>query len=207
MVTDSCTLSRIQPFLRNPKFLRGHENCIHEDSDVGRDRSLFIWSKIDGHLILFIFLPALIYEGSSETNYYVFMNHFWSAQILAFPGMVVQALMIACVARWVLPYSWEWTEAWLFGAILSATDPVAVVALLKELGVLPDLRVLIEAESLLNDGSAIVLFQLCFKILLEPGPYGTAPVLHSSIPWCSQSSETSVLSCSLGLLPCTVPGG
>ncbi len=99
-------------------------------------------------------------------------------QILAFPGMIFQAFLIACVGRFVLPYGWEWTESWLFGAILSATDPVAVVALLKELGVLPDLRVLIEAESLLNDGSAIVLFQLCFKILLEPAPYA---LLHSFV--------------------------
>ncbi len=92
-------------------------------------------------------------------------------QILAFPGVVLQAFLIAAVAVYVLPYDWEWTESWLFGAILSATDPVAVVALLKELGVLPDLRVLIEAESLLNDGSAIVLFQLCLRILLFPAPY------------------------------------
>lgn len=138
-------------------------------SDEAFTRSLFIWSKIDPHMLLFIFLPALIYEGSSATNYYAFTNHFWSAVVLAMPGLLVQSFLIGSVAVYVLPYGWGWTEAVLFGAILSATDPVAVVALLKELGVLPDLRVLIEAESLLNDGTAIVLFQLCTKILLEPG--------------------------------------
>lgn len=46
----------------------------------------------------------------------------------------------------------------LYGAIISATDPVAVVALLKELGVSKDISTLIEGESLLNDGTALVLF-------------------------------------------------
>lgn len=46
----------------------------------------------------------------------------------------------------------------LFGAIISATDPVAVVALLKELGVTVRISTLIEGESLLNDGTALVLF-------------------------------------------------
>mmetsp|Transcript_54586 Transcript_54586/g.127608 ORF Transcript_54586/g.127608 Transcript_54586/m.127608 type:complete len:1367 (-) Transcript_54586:382-4482(-) len=145
------------------------QSSAHDESDEAFTRSLHIWSGIDAHLLLFIFLPALIYEGSSETNYYVFTQHFFSAIILAFPGMLFQAFLIACLGRYMLPYGWAWTESVLFGAILSATDPVAVVALLKELGVLPDLRVLIEAESLLNDGTAIVLFQLCITILTEPG--------------------------------------
>ena len=51
----------------------------------------------------------------------------------------------------------------MFGAIVSATDPVAVVALLKELGVSKEISTLIEGESLLNDGTAMVMF----LILLE----------------------------------------
>lgn len=46
-------------------------------------RSLAIWSRIDPHLLLFIFLPALIYEGASDTNFYAFSNHFWSALVRA----------------------------------------------------------------------------------------------------------------------------
>jgi sodium/hydrogen exchanger 10/11 len=109
-------------------------------------------------------------------------------QVLAGPGLVVQSGLIAAVAVYILPYGWGWTEGFLFGGILSATDPVAVIAILKvtamrpcglmtsertdwfspqDLGVLPDLRVLIEAESLLNDGTAIVLFQICESILTD----------------------------------------
>ncbi len=97
------------------------------------------------------------------------------SQLLAFPGVIMQAFLIGAVGVHVFPYGWKWSESVLFGAILSATDPVAVVALLKELGVMPDLRVLIEAESFLNDGSAIVLFQLCVKILVDPSTYSPLP--------------------------------
>ncbi|EKX31111.1 hypothetical protein GUITHDRAFT_91269 [Guillardia theta CCMP2712] len=134
--------------------------------------SLTLWANIDPHLILFVFLPALIYECAMGTNFYVFSNHFGSAIILAGPGMLVQTFLIAIVGRYMLPYEWGWAESMLFGGILSATDPVAVIALLKELGVLPDLRVLIEAESLLNDGTAIVVYELCLMILIEPSTIG-----------------------------------
>eukprot|EP00961_Rhodomonas_salina_P036188 486511-Rhodomonas_salina.1 len=104
------------------------------------------------------------------------------------PGLLVQSFLIGAISVYMLPYGWGWVESVLFGAILSATDPVAVVALLKELGVLPDLRVLIEAESLLNDGTAIVLFQLCLKILLEPDTSVASPPPHSLPPSLSASS-------------------
>ena len=82
--------------------------------------------------------------------------------------MLLQVVLIAMIGVYSFPYGWGWTESLLFRGILSATDPVAVIALMKELGLLGDLRVLIEAESLLNDGTAIVVFELCLMVLLEP---------------------------------------
>lgn len=54
--------------------------------------------------------------------------------ILAWPGVVVTFLLIAVCARYIFPYGWSWPECLLFGAMLSATDPVAVVAVLHEVG-------------------------------------------------------------------------
>jgi NhaP-type Na+/H+ or K+/H+ antiporter len=54
----------------------------------------------------------------------------------------------------------------LLGGLLSATDPVAVVALLRELGASKKLSTLIEGESLMNDGTAIVVFQLFLQMVL-----------------------------------------
>lgn len=90
--------------------------------------------------------------------------------ILACPGVLFGTCLTATVGKYILPYSWEWPIAMVFGAILSATDPVAVVALFKSLGVSPRLTMLISGESLLNDGTAIVLFQLFLKISLGATP-------------------------------------
>lgn len=52
--------------------------------------------------------------------------------VLAWPGVVIQFLLIALCAKYAFPYNWSWPECLLFGAMLSATDPVAVVAVLQE---------------------------------------------------------------------------
>ncbi|KAI8536746.1 hypothetical protein RHMOL_Rhmol10G0281000 [Rhododendron molle] len=63
------------------------------------------------------------------------------------------------------PYDWSWKTSLLLGGLLSATDPVAVVALLKELGASKKLCTIIEGESLMNDGMAIVVYQLYYRIV------------------------------------------
>lgn len=60
---------------------------------------------------------------------------------------------------------WSWNLCMVFGSILAATDPVAVVALLKSAGASPKLTILIIGESLLNDGTAMVLFTLFFEMV------------------------------------------
>ena len=62
--------------------------------------------------------------------------------------------------RYLLPYGWDWKLAMAFGSILAATDPVAVVALLKAVGASPKLTMQITGEALMNDGTAILLFML-----------------------------------------------
>merc|ERR1719331_3724673 len=99
-------------------------------------------------------------------NPHLFASSFAQVFILACPGVIIGAMLIACFAMYVLPYGFDWSTCIAFGAILSATDPVAVVALFKTLGVSPRLTMLISGESLLNDGSSIVLFTLFYKISL-----------------------------------------
>ena len=76
---------------------------------------------------------------------------------MAFPAMITASAVTALLIWAAIP-DWSFWICWLIGIILSATDPVAVVALLKELGASKALGTLIEGESLLNDGSAVVLF-------------------------------------------------
>ncbi|GAB4283768.1 MAG: hypothetical protein Kow0068_08710 [Marinilabiliales bacterium] len=125
---------------------------------------------IDPHAILFIFLPILIFEAAFAMDLHTFKKTATNAIILAVPGIIVALVLSAGLAMLLKYfniglYSWEWTVALMFGSVISATDPVAVVALLKELGASKKLGTLIEGESMLNDGTAIVLFMVFFTAI------------------------------------------
>ena len=122
-------------------------------------------SKVDPHLILFIFLPTLIFESAYSLEVHLFKRIFSQIATLAVPGLIISTVATAVLAKFLFPWHWEWELALLFGALISATDPVAVVALLKEVSSRKRLETLIEGESLLNDGTAIVLFTLFFAML------------------------------------------
>jgi len=122
---------------------------------------------IDPHAILFIFLPILIFEAAFGMDLHTFKKTATNSIILAVPGIIVAIILSAALAillkiTGVGLYGWEWSMALMFGSVVSATDPVAVVALLKELGASKKLGTLIEGESLLNDGTAIVIFMVFF---------------------------------------------
>ena len=84
--------------------------------------------------------------------------------LLAGPGVLMGTGVLGTLLYYGLPYDWSYSFSLMTGAILSATDPVAVVALLKELGASKRLGHVIEGESLVNDGTAIVVFVLCRSI-------------------------------------------
>ncbi|CAF3982414.1 unnamed protein product [Rotaria sp. Silwood2] len=85
---------------------------------------------------------------------------------MAGPGVFISTVIIAICAIYIFPYNWSWLLGILFGSILSATDPVAVVALLHDSGASRSLASLIDSESLLNDGSAFVLFLIFHNIII-----------------------------------------
>jgi NhaP-type Na+/H+ or K+/H+ antiporter len=130
-------------------------------------KSIDFAANMDPHMLLFIFLPILIFEASYAMDLHTFKKTSTNAILLAVPGILMALGMTATLAIG-LGYAgiglmdWNWSLALMFGAIVSATDPVAVVALLKELGASKKLGTLIEGESLLNDGTAIVLFMVFF---------------------------------------------
>ena len=97
----------------------------------------------------------------------IFENLVSQIGVLAFPGVVVASLLTGALIQAIFPY-WAFKPCWLLGTILSATDPVAVVALLKELGVKPELSIGIEGESLLNDGTALIFFQILIDLVRVP---------------------------------------
>lgn len=108
--------------------------------------------------ILFLFLPPLIFESALTLNARLLLRNITPVLVLATVGLLIAASIVSVLMVWLTPLSWE--ESLLFGALISATDPVAVIALFKELGVPNQLVVLVEGESLFNDATAIVTFNL-----------------------------------------------
>lgn len=130
-------------------------------------KSIDFAANMDPHMLLFIFLPILIFEASYAMDLHTFKKTSTNAILLAVPGILMALGLTAAIAMGLKAAgiglgTWNWPLALMFGAIVSATDPVAVVALLKDLGASKKLGTLIEGESLLNDGTAIVLFMVFF---------------------------------------------
>lgn len=132
-----------------------HSPLLHELKS-----SFLLASQLDANIIMFIFLPALVFESAFSLEVHLFKRMFSQIALLAIPGMVLCTGITALLSLSVLPWHWSVGTALMFGAIVSATDPVAVVSLLKEMCSRARLQTLIEGESLLNDGTAIVLFTL-----------------------------------------------
>ena len=123
-------------------------------------------AHMNPHLLLHVFLPILIFESAFSMNVHTFKKTLSQTLVLAGPGLMICTILTAVMARYIFTYNWNWFEAITFGAVLSATDPVAVVALLKELGASKRLGITIEGESLLNDGFAIVLFKIFLNFVI-----------------------------------------
>jgi Na+:H+ antiporter len=116
-------------------------------------------------LLFTVFLPGLLFEAA----FHIESTDFWRNRIatisLAVPGVVAAILMTMLmlapvVQRLHLVTGFTWQHALVFGALIAATDPIAVVGLFKTLGAPKRLRLLVEGESLLNDGTSIVFFTL-----------------------------------------------
>lgn len=109
-------------------------------------------------VILFVFLPTLIFESAFQLDARQLRHNLLPVLTLAIPGLLVSTGIIGCVVGVATPLALP--VAFLLGAILSATDPVAVVALFRELGAPRRLTLLVEGESLFNDATAIVLAKI-----------------------------------------------
>jgi len=113
-------------------------------------------------LILALFVPPLLFEAAFHINLRDVRRLLPHIFGLAVPGVIITTFIVGGLIFWTTRLSWP--LALVFGALIAATDPVAVVALFRAIGIPHQLSVLVESESLMNDGTAIVLFNLMLAI-------------------------------------------
>ncbi len=121
--------------------------------------------SVSPQLILGIFIPPLIFEAAFHLPFEDLRRNLAPILTLAVPGVLVTTLLAGGIVHQGagLPLAY----AIVFGSIVAATDPVAVIALLRTLHVPRRLQVLLESESLLNDGTAIVVYNLAVASALS----------------------------------------
>ncbi len=119
---------------------------------------------IDPNLVLYVFIPALLFEGAWNAEIDRLEADWLPIVLLAIPGMVLSLLVVAVVLHFGIGLSW--LLALLVGAIVAPTDPVAVIALFQQLGVPDRLRTLVEGESIFNDGTGGAAYELILAVLL-----------------------------------------
>jgi CPA1 family monovalent cation:H+ antiporter len=108
------------------------------------------------NLIFSAFLPPLIFEAAFQIPWAHLRRELSILIVLATAGVLLAAAITAAGLHWLL--GWEWPPAILLGILIAATDPVSVIALFKDIHVEGRLKLLVEAESLFNDGTVAVLF-------------------------------------------------
>lgn len=113
---------------------------------------------ISSDFILAILVPPLLFEATLQIKWNRLRRDIVPILLLAVVGTLLGTIIVGEIITWVLDI--PLLAALAFGALIAATDPVAVISFFRTLGVSKRLSLLVEGESLLNDGVAIVLFSM-----------------------------------------------
>ncbi|MDG6928089.1 MAG: cation:proton antiporter [Nitrososphaerota archaeon] len=122
-----------------------------------------ITSILSAQVFFGLVLPPIIFKASLDINYQAFRKNIWPIAYMATLGVVLSTILVALVMHFLL--SLPWFYSFLFATIISPTDPVGVIVLLRRYHAPADTATLVEGEALLNDATAITIFSilLAFK--------------------------------------------
>lgn len=144
--------------------------------------------ELSKDLVFYIFLPTLIFESGYNLPYKKILQDTIPIFGLSVFSLFISTVLIGFGFKIILdlfgfhiPYS----ISFLFGAIISATDPVAVLAIFKEYGVPKRIMYLFEGESLFNDGTAVALFLIILGVIQSGSSFGGVEILHGTLTFIS----------------------
>ncbi len=130
-------------------------------------------------LIFEVFLPPIVFEAALNIHWHDLRRNFPVVATLSSAGVMIAASVAAAGMHYVA--GWSWVVAALFGTLIAATDPVSVIATFKRVSIDPRLHLLVESESLLNDGTAAVAFAVVLAVAAG-APSGVVAV-SGSLVW------------------------
>jgi len=125
-------------------------------------------------LIFNVLLPPLVFEAALQLSWPRFRRELPLTLVLAFAGVAIAAAVVA-IGMYAF-VGWSWIGAALFGVLIAATDPVSVIAAFREMRCEPRVSMVVEAESLLNDGVAAVGFAVLSAVAVGASP-GAASIV------------------------------
>lgn len=149
-------------------------------------------------IILTVFLPVLLFHGAYNLDLAAVRANLTPVALLAVPGVIVTAGLVGAALH--VAAGLPWSLALLFGAIVAATDPVAVLAIFGELGAPRRLTTIVNAESLFNDGTALVLF----ATMLGVAAAGTINIPAVGEQFVAEVAGSLALGAAVGVLGGTV---
>lgn len=121
--------------------------------------------SLDPNLVFFVVLPPLIFSAAFHTSWREFRNNVVSILMLAFGLVGFTVWAVAAFARGTLP-NFDWKLGLVLGAVISATDPLAATSTARRLGIPRKITDLLEAESLVNDGSGLVALKFTAALVV-----------------------------------------
>jgi CPA1 family monovalent cation:H+ antiporter len=114
--------------------------------------------RLDPDIVFFAFLPPLLYHAAFSASAYELRASAQPIARLAVGLVLLTLLAVAAVAHWVVGL--PWVAAFVLGAVVGPTDPVAATSIVRRLGASPRLETVLEGESLVNDGTGLTAFKL-----------------------------------------------
>jgi monovalent cation:H+ antiporter, CPA1 family len=131
--------------------------------------------RIGGSVILLAFVPGLIFEAALTLDLDELRRRILPVGLLATAGVAMTVLLIGTLTHVAIGLSWA--NGMLLGAILAATDPIAVITLLRRLKAPAGLAAVLEGESLFNDGTGVAVFSAVLFTIVSGAPsFGDATI-------------------------------